>query len=304
MKYRIISIDGGGIYGIISTVILRRIMEKHPNLLKEADLIAGTSIGGIIALCLAAGYSPKQLQDEFVAHAQDLFTTHWLRVTFWALGFCSKYSNDKLKTFVSRLLTNKTLGDLEKKVFVPAFSLRSEVDDSPGWRSKFFHNILGCEDSSMTPALEAALATSAAPTYFPSMLNYIDGGLAATNPTLAAVCQTQDTRATFEHRPSLNDIVALSIGQDVTKEYLDGVNLDWGWLRWANPLVEMLLDTNNRVTSYQCDTILNDRHVRISTMLDSSLAKGIDSAWNLPNLISFAEGVNLDPYLKQLSKVW
>jgi patatin-like phospholipase/acyl hydrolase len=64
-KFRILSLDGGGIRGILTIMLLQRIQQEVPDFLSKVDLIAGTSTGGIVALLLAAGYSPKQCEDMY-----------------------------------------------------------------------------------------------------------------------------------------------------------------------------------------------------------------------------------------------
>lgn len=64
--YRILSLDGGGVRGVVTTIILERIMKEHPQFLNDVDMIAGTSAGGILALLLASDYSPKQCTDIYM----------------------------------------------------------------------------------------------------------------------------------------------------------------------------------------------------------------------------------------------
>ena len=63
--YRILSLDGGGARGVVTTVILERILKEYPLFLNDIDMIAGTSAGGILALLLASGYSPKECTDLY-----------------------------------------------------------------------------------------------------------------------------------------------------------------------------------------------------------------------------------------------
>src|ERR1041385_6823141 len=65
--YRILSFDGGGIRGLVTLAILKRLEGQVPTIIKNADLLAGTSTGGIIALGLAAGKSV----DEMISLYQD-----------------------------------------------------------------------------------------------------------------------------------------------------------------------------------------------------------------------------------------
>ena len=65
MPIRIIAVDGGGVGGAIPARLIQRLAEVHPGLLDKADLFAGTSTGGLIALGLAKGLSPDQLVDLY-----------------------------------------------------------------------------------------------------------------------------------------------------------------------------------------------------------------------------------------------
>ncbi|SVB45810.1 uncharacterized protein METZ01_LOCUS198664, partial [marine metagenome] len=60
MAYRILSLDGGGIRGLIPIIFMERLLEKHPDLLKRVDLFAGTSTGGMLSLGLASGIEPAE----------------------------------------------------------------------------------------------------------------------------------------------------------------------------------------------------------------------------------------------------
>ena len=62
ITYRILAFDGGGIRGLLTTVLLERLTKAVPALITKADLLAGTFTGGIIALGQAFGKSPTDLR--------------------------------------------------------------------------------------------------------------------------------------------------------------------------------------------------------------------------------------------------
>ena len=72
---RVLAIDGGGVGGIIPARILERLYAIDPRVIDNADLVAGTSTGGLIALGLARGLSPAELCDVYQNHAREIFSS-------------------------------------------------------------------------------------------------------------------------------------------------------------------------------------------------------------------------------------
>ena len=116
--------------------------------------------------------------------------------------------------------------------------------------------------------VDVALRTSAAPTYFPAYQGYVDGGVVANNPSMAAVAQALDGRAAG--RP-LTDLVLLSIGAGTEPKFIKGRKVDWGWGQWARPLISMMISGVMGVADFQCRQLLGDRYFR----LDHVFADGI-----------------------------
>ncbi len=208
--YKILSFDGGGIRGIVTLTILQRLEQHCPGFIKSADLYAGTSTGGIIALGLAAGKSVTDMLNLYVMNGQKIFDDSWLKdVVHLGDIIGAQYSQDNLQAILQGIFGNMTLGQLGKKVLIPSFDLDytdPEHPDQHSWSPKFFHNFEGSDSDGSELVVDVALSTSAAPTYFPSHKGYIDGGVLANNPTMAAVAETQDARATILNRPGLNDL--------------------------------------------------------------------------------------------------
>src|SRR5207247_1022241 len=177
--YCILSVDGGGIRGLYAAVLLDRLTREVPTLVDRADLVAGTSTGGIIALGLAHGLAPADLVALYRDRAKAIFDDSWLDDLKDLGGLTgADYDNDKLKTRMEDVLGKKTrLKQLKKRVLVPTFDLDNESPD-PGkrmWKPKFFHNYPGPDSDGGELVVDVALRTSAAPTYFPTYQGYIDG---------------------------------------------------------------------------------------------------------------------------------
>jgi hypothetical protein len=88
-------------------------------------------------------------------------------------------------------------------------------------------------------AYKVGLYTSVAPTYFPTVDGYIDGGVYASNPSMCALAQSQDPRV--PGHPALEEVVLLYLGTGTSRVYIQGKRLDWGYAQWK-PLVNVMLD--------------------------------------------------------------
>jgi patatin-like phospholipase/acyl hydrolase len=287
--YRILTFDGGGIRGLVTLALLKRLEAEVPTLLGNADLLAGTSTGGIIALGLAAGKSVEDLTALYKNNGGQIFDDSFLRDIRDAGGLIgAKYDPESLEKLLRGVFAARTLKDLSKRVLIPSFSLDDRDADPTKrtWSPKFFHNFPGADSDGDEPVVEVALDTSAAPTYFPSHGTYIDGGVVANNPSLAALAQTQDTRNT-DPAPALNDIFVLSLGTGINLSYVDGVNHDWGLAQWASPLVGLLLDASMGIADYQCRYLLKDHYRRIAPVFPHNVNIKLDDWKRAQELIDF-----------------
>ena len=164
--------------------------------MSKADIIAGTSTGGITALGLAAGKSLEEIGDLYFTKGKDIFDDSlWDNILDLGKSIGADYSNKNLKKELDRMFGSKTLGSLGKRVVVPAFDLDGKVNGKRKWRPKIFHNFdeqgaNGQEADKRQSIVKVALYTSAAPTYFPSVDGYIDGGVFANNPSTVALSQS------------------------------------------------------------------------------------------------------------------
>ena len=173
MAFRIISFDGGGTRGLYTAVLLKRLCDAVPELLERTDLYAGTSTGGLIGLSLAHGSTPAALVELYRDHAAAMFDDAWyddVKDLGQLIG--ANYDNDNLRGLLEKIVGSSTLGQLGKKVLIPTFCLdnRSQDPDKSRrrWSPKFFHNFPGSDSDEKELALDVALRTSAAPSYFPS----------------------------------------------------------------------------------------------------------------------------------------
>ena len=305
--YRILSLDGGGIRGLITAVLLERLSEAVPGWLDKVDLIAGSSTGGIIALALAHGLSPADIRQLYFEKAPLIFKDSlWDNITDLGNLIGAQYDNKQLRLVLEEVAGQATLADLQKQVLITTFDLDNEAEDATqrSWKAKFFHNFAGEDCDGDARLVDVALYASAAPTFFPMAGGFIDGGVVANNPALAAITQTQDSRAQIEARPQLEEIVLLSVGTGMSRHYITGENKDWGSLQWLRPLIQIFTEGVMGVTDYQCRQILQARYHRLLPVFRAGQGFALDDWRRRDELIAFAQTLPLEDAIGWVEQQW
>jgi hypothetical protein len=306
--YKILSLDGGGIRGIISAILLERIEEAIPGFLASIDLFAGTSTGGILALGLAFGKSPTEIKDLYRHRGKNIFyDSFWDNVVDLGKLAGAQYSSQNLSGELQEVFgETTTLKDLRKKVVITTFNLKDPEKEI--WKPKIFHNFEGQDSDEDQFVYKVASYTSAAPTYFPSIDGFIDGGVFANNPGMVALAQTQDRRC-YATPPKLEEIFLFSLGTGGTREFVEGENLDWGYVQWIRKrrLVNLIMDGAVGVADYQCRQILGDnRYYRLNPLFPGGQSFPLDAVKEeeIQALIDFAEGVPLQETIAWIKANW
>lgn len=270
--YRILALDGGGMKGLFTAVLLDRLVARKPDFLERTDLIAGTSTGGILALGLAAGKSPADLAALYRRDGRRIFDdSPFDDLVDLGRAIGADYDGRGLARVLRREFGGLSLGQLDRRVLIPTFDLDAPAEGRRPrmWKPKFFHNFPGSDSDRGESVVDVAMRTSAAPTYFPSRDGYIDGGVVANNPSMAALAQALDSRAAGRR---LDEIVLLSLGTGTEPKYIRGRRKNWGWGQWARPLISIMISGTMGVADYQCRQLLGDRYRRVDPYLD----RGID----------------------------
>lgn len=298
-RYRILSMDGGGIRGLITAILLQRLQAARPGFLEQIDLFAGTSTGGILALGLAAGLTPERLRELYETSGREVFADTILddiRDLGKLVG--ADYNLGPLKHELTEQFGALTLGDLSARVLVTAFDLDNKPDNPlevRTWKPKFFHNYPGEDSDAAELVVDVALRTSAAPTYFPIYQGYIDGGVFATNPSVAALAQALHPETGGQR---LEDVVLLSVGTGTNPTYLPETDADWGLAQWAPHLVTLMLEGSAGTADYQCRQILDDHYFRLNPVLPVRIE--LDRIDQIPLMEDIAAQVDLAPALEWL----
>lgn len=239
-RFQVLAIDGGGVRGIFAAALLAGLEEDLGRPVVEMfDLVVGTSTGGIIALGLGAGLSPAQILDFYVTQKDAIFPN--------ALGwrkarqlFVAKYPSAPLEQALRRVFNETLLGESRVPLVIPSYNL----GENDVYLLKTPHHERLRRDHKL-PMWVAAMATTAAPTFFPAFrlpgdhVRLVDGGVWANNPAMVGV-----TEAVSMFGRSLDDIRVLSVGTTTStrtrRSRLDNAGLI-RWVRSPN-VVEVLLN--------------------------------------------------------------
>lgn len=267
-KFKILSIDGGGIRGLIPAKVLAELEaelqkeEPEKKLYEHFDLICGTSTGAILAIGIALGISAKDLAKFYEDNAKMIFPRFIFRFVprKSRVFFNAMYSNEKLLKKLREVYSDANGGrdplmnDLKTRVCIPAFN----GNDGTINVLKTKHHPEYKRDYKI-PAYHVAMSSASAPVYFPphtfsfknefgegTNVNMIDGGIFANNPALIGVFE-----ATDKLDVSIGDISILSLGTGQGKQI---IKRSWrpknafDWL-FPNPkLVDLVLDTQTQIT--------------------------------------------------------
>lgn len=234
--FRILSIDGGGICGILPASILTELESRFLGgaaITNYFDMIAGTSTGGIIALALGNGLTAAQARDLYLERGGLIFppTNAFGRAKRW-LWRTQRYAYERqpLEDELLRILGDSALGESKVRLCIPAF----EGHHGEPWIYKTPHHPDYKRDKFERMKI-VGLATAAAPTYFAALPNngytMVDGGLWANNPVMNALV---DALACFDLDRRQVRILSLGCGETTFK--VDAGKATGGMWRWKRAI--------------------------------------------------------------------
>lgn len=236
-KYRILSIDGGGIKGIFPASFLAAIEENISGKTSEYfDLIVGSSTGGILALGIGLGYSAKEMVDFYKQLGPEIFKGNGLLKCMRRFIY-AKYDNGPLKQALEKKYGKRKLGASLVRLVIPSFNI--EKGEIHVYKTAHHERFKYDYKESV---VDVAMATAAAPTYFPSYrgvsgIPLCDGGLWANNPIDVAVVEAIGVL----NWPA-NAIKVLSLGCTATPfDLKKGRNYSVGITYWINKLPETFM---------------------------------------------------------------
>ncbi|MGP4751537.1 CBASS cGAMP-activated phospholipase [Agrobacterium pusense] len=270
-RFNILSLSGGGYLGLYTIAILAQLEEDLGRPIASSfDLIAGTSIGGIIALGLAHEVKATDIEAAFLRDGTKIFSNRPVPAGRLAqvrdilrYAFGSKYDPSHLRQTIADLVGAETkISDLKHRVLVPTVNLTKgapQVFKTP-------HHLDFTRDQKLS-VVDVAMATSAAPTYFPlaevEHSLYADGGLFANSPDALAVHEA-------EHFLNVDqcDVHVMSIGTTTSSfSFADATGRNLGIFGWAKDqrLVSVILASQQKMSDYMLKHRLGDRYLRLDT---------------------------------------
>jgi len=274
---RILSIDGGGIRGVFPASFLASLEDAiQDSVANYFDLIVGTSTGGIIALGLGLGYSAKQMLTFYEIYGPQIFAGSRLGRTVRHL-FLTKYNADPLRRALQETFGDKRLGESLRRLIIPSSNL--DTGEVHIWKTAHHPRF---ETDYRAKVVDIALATAAAPTYFPahrlsSGTPLVDGGMWANNPVGVSVVE-----AVGVLEWPTDEILLLSLG--CTSTPLNVKAIHWGWGYWGPKIVGVFMSTQSSAAVGTATHLLANRNnlIRICPSVGDRFA--LDLVTEIPSL--------------------
>ena len=293
---RILSIDGGGIRGIVPAVVLGHLEETLQHLSNNPaarladyfDLFAGTSTGSMIVAGLLAPdkdnrpiYSAKEIVGLYFDNAETIFQDSLLQDIKSVVGLLNvKYSAEGIESVFQQHFPKTELKNLLKPTLIPVYDLTRG-------KNYFFRQQKAQVSARHNYFLKDALrsATSAI-TYFPPVQIstvdnsrqrcFIDGGIFANNPALSAYAEFR------YHNPKLHakDTMMLSLGTGKQGTHLDcDSTQNWGALEWREPAGNLFANAVADASHYQLSAVYdkNPNYLRLNTFFSDTDKSSLDN---------------------------
>ncbi|XP_054791681.1 patatin-like protein 1 [Prosopis cineraria] len=327
----ILSIDGGGVRGIIPAIILRyleeqlQIYDENARIADYFDVIAGTSTGGLVTSLLTIPdksqrpkYTAQDIVDLYKNEAKRIFPEPSLIRKIEVFLNKPKYDGKYLHGTIENKLKDTKLHETVTNVVIPTFDMKQV---RPVIFSSFELETIPYIDAKLS---DICIGTSAAPTYLPPYyfsndgkeFNLIDGGVIANNPALVAISEIIEqkkkgnTECLQVDPNDYSKIYLVSLGTGIQKpntDYDARAASNWGMLAWASgPLTELTLDGSQDMVDYHLASVFqalgSNNYLRIQTdqlsgdmaRMDNSTDKNMKDLEKLANQILEQRVTRLD----------
>lgn len=277
-RFQVLALDGGGFRGLAQAQFLAEMEEATGRRTADCfDLITGTSTGAILAAAVSLGIPARQIVDFYIEDGRKIFPSSWFSRKLHSLwqwvrpAHSAKPLEKALRRCLRRLDAPEQepiLGESITRLVIPAYYLTEckpyyfKTDHTSDYRVDWTR-----------PIWEVAMATTAAPTYFPYFTSskqehFCDGGLFANNPSLVGIIEAERILKIPTER-----LWVLNLGNGEISSTLGSP--PWyrncGFLGWAKALVTYLLDNNAHEVPATSRLILGERYVRIAPKVSNTV---------------------------------
>jgi patatin-like phospholipase/acyl hydrolase len=289
--------------------MLMRLAGRSSNLMANADLLAGTSIGSTIVSSLVAGQSPIQVYEGLVIGGPKFYRhpkTNPRRPAFDI--------NQVAATQRAVHSGNPPLSSFRKKVLFTTFDVGSA---GHAWQPLLLNNFRS-SDNRHTGIVDAVVSSAAMPGSFGSYKRHIDGAFVDHDPTTAAIALAVHSGVRLE------DIVVICFGTGLMKQWVASDTSNWGAKQWQNgdgnrrsrtpapiangsisPVLSARLDgPSANLTPHLASLMLGGRYAYLNPTLDRFIAEDDTNPRDLAYLESSAANVDISPAVKLVSKYW
>lgn len=295
-SFNILTFDGGGIRGLLSLNILKRIQDHYPSFLDKVSLLGGTSTGSFIALGLAYGLSIEQIMYMY-----DFENSSYIFSKSYPEILRSKYDNTRLKEILLQVFPKDLkLKDLNRYVMIPTFYIG---DENNPWKAIFYSNLPSSQNADAL-VIDVALASSAAPIFFPIYKNHIDGGIVANDPSLACLIHILNDGI----NQNLSEVKLASIGTGYAYTSIKSNNPNWSAIDWvvgknpSHPIISVILEGNSQMSKTFTSKLLNDNYIRINPKMDYSIA--LDDYKSIDYLNELGKECIINDAIKWIGEKW
>ncbi len=287
---RILSLDGGGIRGLIPVILMKRLEEilqertgrKDAAIFEFFDFFAGTSTGAILtSMLLYPGkknrpkYTVNDVLDVYTKRGNEVFDMKLNQMLLSVGGIADKrYHAKSFESVLYEFFGNVRVSQLLRPCLITAYDIER-------MQPIFFNQYRALRDSEYDFLVRDIVRSStAAPTYFePARINsssgvqytLIDGATFSNNPTQNAISEVMSTG---DEKVGYGNLTVLSLGTGkMVKSYSYEDARGWGFLGWAMPILEIMMSGVSESVEHQITELFRaanrtDHYLRINPILD------------------------------------
>jgi multidrug efflux pump subunit AcrA (membrane-fusion protein)/predicted acylesterase/phospholipase RssA len=259
--YRILAIDGGGIRGLMSAIWLHHLQVKLDRPLHTCvDLIAGTSIGSLIACAVSMGIDTETIVNYFI-DCENWFGSftpkNWLNFFNWVRDpyRYPKFDGSAMELFLQKLFGEKKFGELYiKPTLICTYDILNRQVVVLDNTDPLFAQL---------PVWKVCRASMALPTFFSAYqtelagkkVALIDGGVAGGNPTVCAIARAANLQTDAIAKDSF---IVASIGSGEFRQKISPLeNKQWQIPKWAVPIVRAMSEAPADLTGYAVERLIS-----------------------------------------------